>query len=161
MESHPAPTDQHPDTSPTEPGANRAQHWLDTIRWWPRRRWLAALALIPAAVVTFLWAGLDLPTGTTPPAWGWAVGVLAGVLAGLTLSSYVPGPGSGHLIEVGCSPCALASAASVAGALYLRGASPTSGGIAVATVAILALGLQRRLSDAAACPVTTRQPHGS
>jgi hypothetical protein len=110
------------------------------------------MALIPVATAAFLWAGPHLP----PAPWAWVVGILAGTVAGLTLSSYVPAPGTGRLIDVGCSPCALVGAASVVVALSLRWASPTDPGVAAVGIAILAVGLLRRLSDAATCPVPMR-----
>ncbi|MBT8225631.1 MAG: hypothetical protein HKP61_04945 [Dactylosporangium sp.] len=131
--------------------------WIDTVLSWPRRRWAAVAVLIPVTTTAFLWAGLRLPPETAYPFWGWPVAALAGVLAGLTLSSYLPGPGTGHLIHVGCSPCALASAASVVFALVLRWTSPASAGLAAISIAVLALGLQRRLSDEASCPVSAEQ----
>jgi hypothetical protein len=130
--------------------------WLDQVRLWPRLRWEAVAALVPSGMAAFVWAGTGLPAGAAYPWWGLAVDLPAGALAGLTLASFVPRPGTGRLIDVGCSPCAVASAASVFVALGLRSTNPTGGWIAMVGIAVLTMGLLRRLADAASCPAVAR-----
>ena len=127
--------------------------WPQAMLLWPRRRWVAAGVLIPATTAGFLGMAVRPAAGVAFPLWGWPVGLLAAVLAALTLGSYVAGPGEGRRIHVGCSPCALVSAASVVIALALRWNSPTGAGTAVVSIAVLAMGLHRRLNDAATCQV--------
>lgn len=130
--------------------------WFRAVRLWPRRRWTVVAVLIPLATAVFVWVGLRQPAGVATASWNLPIGVVAGVLAGLTLGSYVAGPGSGRWFDVGCSPCALVSAVSVFVALALRWNNPFEVGPAVASIVILAIGLQRRVSDAATCQVGTQ-----
>ncbi len=159
MQTDRSNVDQGPADAPTArpaPAAAGQPGWLDSLRRWPRRRWAVSLGLTPGTVAAFLWVGAQLPPGAPLPPWSSALGVLAGVLAGSVLGSYVAAPGSGRLVDLGCSPCALASAGSVAAALVLRWTDPASFGLALASVAALGLGLARRLTDAASCRVPVR-----
>lgn len=135
-------------------GARRAGAWRvpSALSGWPRRRWVAAGVLA---------APLSLAYGSLPgqlTSAGWAVAdVVSGLLAAVVLASYVPAPGSGRVLEVGCSPCAVMAAATVFGSLLLRSTSPLDAGIAVVATALLGFGLLQRLTDVATCRLPAAQ----
>lgn len=92
--------------------------------------------------------------GPSPGVW-WAVpgALLSAALASMIVASYVPEPGSGRLIEVGCSPCAAVAGASILGSIILRDTRPADAGTAVVALLLLGLGLAQRLGGAGTCSV--------
>jgi hypothetical protein len=142
---------------------------------WGRRRWLAALA---GAVLTALLIGL--PTDVIPnPVFGrpvpvtwWSIPVLVAtsVLAGLLLATYVRDDGTEEPVDrparaggiggllaffaVGCPVCnkLVVIALGTTGALELF--APLQPLLAIASVALLAVALRRRLTGEQACPLT-------
>jgi hypothetical protein len=106
-------------------------------------------------------AGLTLPLigvyGSAGASWAlwWTVpaAVLCAVIAAVVLASYVPKPGSGRRLEVGCSPCAVMGGATIVGSLLMRSTAPLDPGIAVVAVMMLLFGLVQRLKDTASCAV--------
>ena len=129
-------------------GVQRSGAWSvpAALSGWPHRRWIAAGVLaVPLAL-----GYASLPGQLTSA--GWAVAdVLSGLLAAVVLASYVPGPGSGRVLEFGCSPCAVMAAAAVFGSLLLRSTSPLDAGIAVVATGLLGFGLLQRLTDVRTC----------
>jgi hypothetical protein len=141
---------------------------------WSRRRWLATLA---GAVLTALLIGL--PTDVIPnPVFGrpvpvtwWSLPVLVAtsVLAGLLLATYVRDGGADEPVDrparaggiggllaffaVGCPVCnrLVVIALGTTGALELF--APLQPLLAIASVALLAVALQRRLAGERACPI--------
>jgi hypothetical protein len=89
--------------------------------------------------------------GPTHAWWGWPSLLLTTALAPLILASYLPGPGSRRLIDVGCSPCAALAGGAVLFAVLVRMGNPDS--LIMAGIAALALvaALRQRLLDATAC----------
>ena len=114
---------------------------------WPRRRWLAALALIGPM------AALYASVGPSPLVW-WVLptATVSGALAAVLLASYVPVPGSGWLLDAGCSPCAAVSGVAVIGSLAMRSTAPTEPGIAGVALMLVAFGLAQRLGRVSSCP---------
>lgn len=124
------------------------------LRQWPRRRWITAVLAAPVL------AGLLLATGRGGAWWGWPVAVLVAGLAALVVASYLPVPGSGRLLEVGCSPCAVVAAGGVAVAILARTGAPGSPATAVLAILVLLAAVRQRLADAIACPAVRRPPAG-
>lgn len=125
---------------------------------WPRRRWAVAALTAGPLGAAFLAAG-----GGGAPWWGWVAAVVAGLLGGLLLASYVAAPGAGRLVDVGCSPCAVAAGSTLLLALAARGGAPDNAGMAVLGLALLAGGLRQRLADSSSCGLgsgTDRYPQG-
>ncbi len=132
---------------------------MAVLRSWPRRRWVAAAVLVPAVTVLFAVAG----RGTSQAWWGWPAAALTGVPAAMVLASYLPRPGAGRRLDVGCSPCAAVAALTVLLAVMARSAAPTDPTTALIGVVLVGAGLRQRLSDAAVCPVAaggTEYPDG-
>ncbi len=116
-----------------------------SLRQWPRRRWVAA------ALTTPVLAGLLLATGRGSAWWGWPSVLLVAVPAALVLASYLPVPGSGRLLEIGCSPCAVVAAGAVAVAILARVGAPNNPASAVIATLVLLAAVRQRLADSVAC----------
>jgi hypothetical protein len=102
--------------------------------------------------LVFGWAGGAWTPDIAHPLWTWPVAVGSGLLGSVIVASYLPAPGSGRLIEVGCSPCAVFAAAAVVISVVLRSGAPASGPRAALCVVLLAAGLRQRLADSTQCP---------
>jgi hypothetical protein len=113
---------------------------------WPRRRWVAAALTTGPLAAAFLGA-----RGGGATWWAWPVAVAGGLLGGLLLASYLAAPGAGRLVDVGCSPCAVAAGSTLLLALLARGGAPDNVGMAVLGLALLAGGLRQRVADSSSC----------
>lgn len=112
------------------------------------RRW------VTAGVLTLPLAGVYASVGPTWALWWVApAAIVCAVVAAVVLASYVPQPGSGRRLEVGCSPCAVMGGATIVGSLLMRSTAPSDPGIAVVAVMMLGFGLVQRLKDGASCAV--------
>lgn len=85
--------------------------------------------------------------------WDWGFVLLAAAAGGLLVASYLAAPGSGRLLETGCSPCASAAAATLPLALMARAAGPDNAGMAVLALALIATGVRQRVSGGTSCDV--------
>ena len=91
-------------------------------RAWPPRRVVAAALLTPAlAAVLASSGGGWSPRGA--PWWTTVVGLVA-VVGAMTLATYVPRPGFGSRLDVGCSPCAVVAVVSVVSAAAILSTAP-------------------------------------
>jgi hypothetical protein len=124
-----------------------AMRMLDAIRTWPvQRRAVTLLLVVP----------LFLLVRAVDPASGvvfWVAGLVTATAGAMLLASYVPGPGEGRRLVIGCTPCAGMAAMTLVGALVLRASAPADGGIALATMLLPVMGVVQRLSDAGSCVV--------
>ncbi len=110
---------------------------------------MATGVLTPVLVVVFAAVAGLLAHGA--PAWAWAVTVLDGALGAGVLASYLPAPGSGRRLEIGCEPCATIAALGVVGALMLRASGPVDPTLAALSVFLLLAAARQRLTDTQAC----------
>lgn len=120
---------------------------------WPGRRWVALVVVAPA----LLW--LLVTVAPIAPAEGrgatWWVLVVTTALAGAgTLASYVPV--SGRRPDLGCSPCAMVSAATVLGAVLVVRGSAGDPAAPVLALAVALFGLGQRLAQPPVCPTDAR-----
>jgi hypothetical protein len=97
-----------------------------------------------------LYASVGLPDAW----WSLPVTLLQAGLAAMIIASYVPVPGSGRRIEVGCTPCAAVAGLSVLGSLVMRQTDPWNLGIGLVAVLLLGYGLVRRILDTGATCAT-------
>ncbi len=116
-----------------------------SMRLWPVRRW------VTAAVVAPVLAAVLAIAGGGGPWWGWPALVGISALAGLVVATYVPPPGAGRLIDVGCSPCATIAGGAVAVSLILRINAAASAGAAAFALFLLTVALVQRLADSTSC----------
>ena len=120
---------------------------------WPGRRWVALVVAAPA----LLW--LLVTVAPVAPAEGrgstWWVLVVATALAGAgTLASYLPV--AGRRPDLGCSPCATLSAATVVGAVLVLRGSAGDPAAAVLALGVALFGLGQRLAQPPVCPTDAR-----
>lgn len=119
----------------------------------PRRR--LAVALGSPALVAVLLAAVGTDPAAMQPLWLFLVAVAA-VLGAAVLATYVPHRGLRP--EVGCTPCAAVSAATVlAAALLLHSYGPSLTGPVLA-VAVTLFGLTQRLGQVDACATVGTPP---
>lgn len=114
---------------------------------WPRRRRLVAAA---SAVLIVLGQLIAAPDDAPLPAWWWAATLATSTLAGAVLASYVPVPGSGRRVDVGCTPCAMLAGGLAAFALLGSLGKVDAGSSLIAFVLVVA-GLYQRTKDAETC----------
>lgn len=119
---------------------------------WPLRRWLLAA---PAFLVLVLLFSPLTAGGTGQPGWAWPAAVLLALPGSLILASYLPAPGTGRWLDLGCAPCAVVAAGAVVMAVLLRAGAPADPGRTALCALMLGIGLHQRLIDPARCPTTT------
>jgi hypothetical protein len=140
---------------PAIPGGSGAPASRPAYPWWlgqfPRRRVVVALVLWPVLYVVFASAAGPAAAGSL--LWSVLLAVTA-ALAALTLSTYVPVPGTGGRVEVGCEPCARIAGASVLGSAVLLTMANPNPTAAVAPLLLAAAGLVQRVRGSRSCPTT-------
>ena len=144
---------------------------------WPMRRWLAAAlgAVTTVLAIALPTAMIDNPVfGRAVPvtAWAWPALLLAGLLSGLLLATYVRHPGlddevgartgaAGALLTffaVGCPVCNKVVLVLLGTSGALQWFAPVQPVLAVVAIGLLAWGLRTRLRGEASCRV---RPTGS
>jgi hypothetical protein len=129
--------------------SSSARPW-SALASWPLRRWVA-LGLLAVPLIA-MYTQVDGRSGSL---WSLSAGVASGLMAALILASYVPHPGSGRLLEIGCSPCAAVAAGAVIGSMIFWSSQPQDAGMIVLALALQVFGLRQRLTDVQACRVQT------
>lgn len=129
--------------------SSSARPW-STLASWPLRRWVA-LGLLAVPLIA-MYTQVDGRSGSL---WSLSAGVASGLMAALILAGYVPRPGSGRLLDVGCSPCAAVAAGAVLGSMIFWSTQPQTVGMIVLALALLTFGLLQRLTDVQTCRVQT------
>lgn len=117
-----------------------------------RRRWAVATA---TAGIVGLVALVAVPDVAGLPGWWWPATAATALLTGTVLASYVPAPGSGRRLEVGCTPCATAAGALAVFAVLFNLGRADAGGATI-TLALAAAAAYQRLNDTGTCPTSTQ-----
>lgn len=116
---------------------------------WPRRRLLSALALAAAVVVA-----VQALVGWEPlaaPMWTWlTIGAI--ILGSLAAATFVPLPGHGARLDMGCTPCAAGGGLLALAGMWLAASSAYDGGTASLGLALAGAALVRRATEPQACP---------
>ncbi len=124
---------------------------------WTSRRLVAVAVLSPA-----LFAILVAAAGGWPPGagGGWdALVAVAALASATTLATYLPQPGAGRRLDLGCTPCAAVAALSVVGAAAVLSMAPHDMSQAALALVIVGFGLTQRLTSPRTCPTArTTQP---
>ena len=123
---------------------------------WPLRRIVAVAVLSPLLFVLLL----AVAGGWAPGApLGWTVLVaLMALAAAATLASYLPRPGAGRKLEIGCTPCAAVAALSVVGAGAVLSTAPYEVSTAVMALVVVGFGLAQRLTNPSMCCALNSSP---
>lgn len=115
---------------------------------WPRRRLLSA-----AGILVVLAVGVQLVSGWAPaaaPAWSALMfGVI--VLASMALATFVPLPGHGVGLDIGCTPCAAAGGMLALAGTWLAASSAYDAGSASLGLALAGAALVRRVTEPVTC----------
>ena len=123
---------------------------------WPARRRVAAAVTAPV-LLWLLVAVAPVAPATGRGAGWWALVVATAVAGAGTLASYVPV--SGRRPDLGCSPCAMVSAATVLGAVLVVRGSAGDPAAPVLALAVALFGLGQRLAQPPVCPTDARTDH--
>ena len=84
---------------------------------------------------------------------GWtALVALVALACAATLATYIPRPGTGHRLDLGCSPCAVVAALSVLFSFGVLSSTPHDVSTAFLALGIAVFGLVQRLNNPSTCP---------
>lgn len=141
-------------TDPTEPTGSTAlsgrRRYARVLAAWPLRRRMTIVVLAPMLLALMVAVSGGWALATSP---GWtAVVVLIALSCATTLATYLPHPGTGLRVDVGCTPCAALAAVSVLGALIVLSSAPHEVSTAFLALGISAFGLVQRLNNPSTCP---------
>lgn len=123
---------------------------------WPLRRVVVASVLSPVLLALLVSAGGGWAPGLAP-GWTGLVGLIA-LAAAATLATYLPRPGAGRRLDVGCTPCAAVAALSVLGAAFVLGTAPHDVPTAVLALGVAGFGLRQRLTGPSTCVAPRSRP---
>jgi hypothetical protein len=87
----------------------------------------------------------------TSPGWT-ALVVMVALASATTLATYLPHPGAGLRVELGCTPCAAVAAVTVVVSFGLLSSAPHDVSTAVLALVVSAFGLVQRLKNPSTCP---------
>jgi len=144
-----------PETDPpvdpaTDPAAPTAHRYANALTAWPLRRRMAVVVIAPAlfALMVAASGGWALTTSA-----GWtALVALVALICATTLATYLPSPGAGLRLDLGCTPCAAVAAVSVLASFGVLSSAPHDVSTAVLALGISAFGLVQRLNNPSTCP---------
>lgn len=122
--------------------------WAQARGAWPSRRIVVVAVLAPALMVLLTAVSGD---EVSPPGWTGLAGLVA-LTAAATAATYVPRPGSGAQLDVGCTPCASVAAITVPIAVVVLTSSPHDVPSALLALGVALFGLRQRLTDPSTCP---------
>lgn len=115
---------------------------------WPARRLLSAAVLFMVLVIA-----VQVLVGWQPgaaPTWSaLTLGTLG--LASLALSTFIPLPGHGAALDIGCTPCAAAGGMLAVAGSWLAASSAYAGGTAALGLALAGAALARRVTEPVTC----------
>ncbi|TQM62123.1 hypothetical protein [Humibacillus xanthopallidus] len=115
---------------------------------WPARRVWSGVGLL-AALVLLVAAGPGWAF-TTQPLWSvLTLGALAA--ASVALATFVPLPGEGLHVHLGCGPCAAVGGLAAVGSAWLALTSALDAGTASLALALAGFGLARRVTEPQTC----------
>jgi len=144
-------TDPTDPTDSTDPAAlSERRRYAHVLAAWPLRRRMALVVLAPVLFVLMLAASGGWAL-TTSPGWTALVALIA-ISCATTLATYLPHPGTGLRVDVGCTPCAAVAAVSVLGAFIVLGSAPRDVSTAVLALGVSVFGLVQRLNNPSTCP---------
>ena len=143
-------------------GQSARRGFANAADGWTLRRLVAVAVLSPVLLALMVGAAGGWAPSAAP---GWtAVVALAAVAAAGTLATYLPRPGAGHRLDLGCTPCAMIAALSVFGAAAVLHTAPHDASTAAFALVIVGFGLTQRLTSPSTCaapqPSHDKRPQG-
>ena len=133
------------------PGPKTRPMFARTRAALPPRRLVVVAVLAPALMAVLV--GVAGSTDTAPtPEWTALVGLVS-LAAATTLATYLPRPGAGLRLDVGCTPCASVAALSAVFAAAVLNSTPHDVPTAILALGVAAFGVRQRLTDPSACAV--------
>lgn len=117
----------------------------------PPRRLVVVAALTPA-LMAFLARVAGSADGAPTAGWTTLVGLVS-LASATTLATYLPRPGAGLRLDVGCTPCASVAALSVVFAAIVLNSTPHDVPTAIVALGVAAFGVRQRLTGPSACAV--------
>jgi hypothetical protein len=137
-----------PSANPLAPKVHRRCAYA--LEAWPLRRRMAVAVVAPLLLVLMVAASGGWAVVTSP---GWtALVALVAVACAATLATYIPRPGTGRRLELGCSPCAVVAALSVLVSFGVLNSAPHDVSTALLALGISAIGLVQRMKNPSTCP---------
>jgi hypothetical protein len=132
-----------PSAKPAVPSTRR--RYTGVLKAWPLRRRMAVVLISPVLFVLIVAASGGWAPVTSP---GWTA-LVAGVtlVCATTLATYLPRPGTGLKLDLGCTPCAAVAAVTVLAAFGLLSSAPHDVSTAVLALGVSAFGLVQRLNN--------------
>jgi len=145
-----------PETDPpvdpaTDPAAPTAHRYANALTAWPLRRRMAVVVIAPALFVLLMVAASGGWALTTSAGWTALVALVA-LICATTLATYLPSPGAGLRLDLGCTPCTAVAAVSVLASFGVLSSAPHDVSTAVLALGISAFGLVQRLNNPSTCP---------
>lgn len=138
-------------------GARKVGHWFTRPRaWWPLRRVVTVVVLFPVLLALLAGATGGWAPGAEP-VWTALVAVIA-LAAATTLASYLPRPGTGRGLDIGCTPCAAVAGLSVLAASAVLRSEPHDVPTAILALAVAGFGLRQRLANPDTCAASPASP---
>jgi hypothetical protein len=121
----------------------------ERARRWPRRRVGAAIE----ASVALAWLVLSRTGGDlgVAPAWS-ALSLATVILAALALATFIPMPGQGTALDLGCGPCAVAGGLMAVGSVWFVLSEVVETGNGLLGLALAGASFVHRLSQPSTCP---------
>ena len=137
-----------PSPKPAAPTAHR--RYANASTAWPLRKRMTVALIAPVLFVLMVATSGGWAPATSP---GWTA-VVAGVAlaSATTLATYLPQPGSGLKLDLGCTPCAAVAAVTVLASFGLVNSAPHDVSTAVLALGVSAFGLVQRLNNPSTCP---------
>ena len=137
-----------PSAKPAAPAAHR--RYANALAAWPLRRRMAVGLIAPVLFVLMVASSGGWALAISP---GWTA-LVAGVAltCATTLATYLPRPGTGLRLDLGCTPCAAVAAVTVLASFGLLSSAPHDVSTAVLALGVSAFGLVPRLNNPSTCP---------
>jgi len=143
-------TDPLVDSSADAVAPSAHRRYANVLAAWPLRSRMAVVLVAPVLFVLMVvvsggWAPTSSP--------GWTALVAGAALAcATTLATYLPRPGAGLRLDLGCTPCAAVAAVTVLASFGLLSSAPHDVSTAVMALGVSAFGLVQRLKNPSTCP---------
>lgn len=126
---------------------------------WPTRRLVATAVLAPVMFVVLTQVAGVSASGAG--SWWFGLVSIVSIISAATLASYLPRPGAGRGLDLGCTPCAAVAALAVLASAGVLTSMPPDLPNGILALGIAAFGLVQRLRSPASCALPESADVGS